>query len=845
MTRIARLVAVLCLVSAAAPVRAEEPSKEDVEFFEKHIRPLLVEHCYECHSAKAKDVGGGLLLDHKKGWEEGGDLGPAIEPGEPDESLLIRAVRYAECDLQMPPSGKLPDEAIERLEEWVRRGAPDPRSEDPAEKPKEKSAAWDLESARQHWAFKPPVDPPLPAVKDTAWPQSPIDFFILADLEKHGLHPAPPADKRTLLRRATFDLTGLPPTREEMNDFLADKSPEAFARVVDRLLASPRYGERWGRHWLDVARYADSNGLDENVAHGNAWRYRDWVVGAFNRDLPFADFLVWQLAGDLVESGKRKAESGKPEESKSAQNTPSDVPLSAFRFPRSQERLTATGFLSLGPKVLAEPDKDKMKMDIVDEQIDTVGKAFLGLTLGCARCHDHKFDPIPTADYYALAGVFCSTETMESYKTIARWYEHPMPTPEEAERQKQHQQAVAAKKADIEAAVKAANEQLLSMLGQGAELPKDAESKYPDETKAKLKALRDEQATLEKNAPEISSAMGVKDGKVADVAVHIRGSHLNLGEVAPRRFPQVLAGAEQAPFPSDQSGRLQLAEWMADPRHPLTWRVFVNRLWRWRFGEGLVPSTDNFGLLGERPTNQPLLDFLAHRLIAGDGSVKAMHRLMMLSSTYQMSGAYDARAAGVDPANRLLWRYPPRRLEAEAVRDSLLFVAGSLDPKMGGSLLHVKNREFFFDHTSKDQTTYQYYQRSLYLPVVRNHVYDALELFDFPDPAVLSGDRSTTTVAPQALLLMNGEVAWEAAERLANRLLAADEADDRGRLNALYETALGRPAGDDEADRALSFVAHYEATYAQDAAGASDAKLRAWQSLCQAVLASNEFLYVQ
>jgi hypothetical protein len=283
---------------------------------------------------------------------------------------------------------------------------------------------------------------------------------------------------------------------------------------------------------------------------------------------------------------------------------------------------------------------------------------------------------------------------------------------------------------------------------------------------------------------------------------------------------------------------------MADPRHPLTWRVFANRLWRWRFGEGIVPSTENFGLLGERPTNQPLLDFLTHRLIASGGSVKATHRLMMLSSTYQMSGAYNERAASIDPENRLLWRHPPQRLEAEAVRDSLLFVVGLLDPKMGGSLLHVKNREFFFDHTSKDQTTYQYYQRSLYLPVVRNHVYDALELFDFPDPAVLNGDRATTTIAPQALLLMNGEVVWEAAERFATRLLE-QTADERSRVNRLYETALGRPAADDEADRALSFVAQYEAAYVQDAPGAGDARLRSWQALCQAVLASNEFMYVK
>lgn len=820
MTRAAFLTASLIsfLMAPAYPLRAEELSQDDHDFFEKKIRPLLVQHCYECHSEESGEPAGNLLLDRKAGWVEGGDLGPAIVPGKPDESLLIGAIRYAESDLEMPPTGKLSDAEIKLFEEWVRRGAPDPRTTAAAGKP---ASSIDLEAGRRHWAFQPVIDPPLPEVKDTSWPQSSIDFFILAALEDKGLRPAPAADKRTLLRRATIDLTGMPPTPEEVEAFLADESPGAFARVVDRLLASPHYGERWGRHWLDVARYADSNGLDENIAHGNAWRYRDWVVSAFNHDLPFADFLVWQLAGDLL-----------PTEN------------DALR----RERLTATGFLSLGPKVLAEPDKDKMQMDIVDEQIDTTGRAFLGLTLGCARCHDHKFDPLPTTDYYALAGVFKSTRTMESFKTIARWYEHPLPTPEDQQRLKQHEAAVAAKKAEIEQFVKAANEQLLSALETGAELPKDAESKYPEETKARLKALRDELSKLEKNPPEITSAMGVQEGDVADVAVHIRGSHRNLGEVTPRRFPLVLA-SESPPFPSDQSGRLQLAEWMASPDHPLTWRVFVNRIWRWRFGQGIVPTTDNFGMLGDTPTNALLLDHLVHRFLDSGGSVKAMHRLLMQSSLYQMGGAFDPHAASVDPENRLLWRRAPRRMEAEVVRDSLLAVSGLLDRKMGGSLLHVKNREFLFNHTSKDQTTYDDVCRSLYLPIIRNNVYDALELFDFPDPAVMNGNRATTTVAPQALLLLNGGTAWDASRALGERLLARNDLEDRERITLLYEIALSRLPDDDEIDRALSFMAAYANTEApktaEPTAASNDVRAAAWQSLCQAVLASNEFIYVK
>ncbi len=816
MTRFACLAASLLAFQliGTTTLLGDEPSQDDINFFEKHIRPLLVNHCYECHSEQADDIGGNLLLDRKAGWEEGGDLGPAIIPGNPEKSLLIRAVRYVECDLQMPPSGKLSDEELKALEEWIERGAPDPRTE---EKRTAKPPTIDIESGRQHWAFQPLSSPTLPQVQDASWPQSPIDYFVLAGLEANHLQPAPPADKRTLIRRATFDLTGLPPTSEEVHAFLADESPDAFARLVDRLLASPHYGERWGRHWLDVARYADSNGLDENIAHGNAWRYRDWVVSAFNQDLSFSDFVAWQIAGDLL-----------PAEDES----------------RRREQLIATGFLVLGPKVLAESDEQKMRMDIVDEQIDTVGRSLLGLTLGCARCHDHKFDPIPTSDYYALAGVFCSTRTMETYKRIARWYEHSMPTPEEQELQRRHLQSIEAKKSEIETVVQAANEQLLSMLESGAPLPQDAESKYPEETKTKLKTLRDEVAKLEKSPPEVSSAMGVTEGEVADVAVHIRGSHLNLGDVVPRRFPQVLTTHDSSLLPADQSGRLQLAQWMTDPAHPLTRRVFVNRLWRWRFGEGVVPSTDNFGLLGEKPTNLPLLDFLAQRLIDEDGSVKAMHRLMMLSSTYQMSGQFNAQAANIDPTNRLLWRRTPQRLEAESVRDSLLFVSQKLDSKMGGSLLHVKNREFLFDHTSKDQTKYDHRQRSLYLPVIRNNVYDALELFDFPDPAVLNGDRATTTVAPQALFLMNSEVAWDAMLHMAEGLLADNDLSDRTRVTTLYETTLGRPADDREIDRALAFVGQYASDYVGETSQ-HDVRRHAWRALCLAVIASNEFIYIK
>jgi hypothetical protein len=666
------------------------------------------------------------------------------------------------------------------------------------------------------WSFQSPVDPPVPVVKDQAWSNNLLDHFILAKLEANGLHPAPPADKRTLLRRVTFDLTGLPPTPEEIDTFSADHSANAFAKVIDRLLAAPVYGERWARHWLDVARYADSNGLDENVAHGNAWRYRDYVVAAFNQDKPCDQFLLEQLAGDL---------------------------LPAKDEATRHEHLIATGFLGLGPKVLAEVDERKMEMDIIDEQIDTVGRAFLGLTLGCARCHDHKFDPIDTEDYYALAGIFKSTRTMEHFKKVARWWENPLATPAEQARKAAHDRRIAQQKQAIQSLLKKANDQVRATAKDDPKPRKYPEASYPEETKKELQRLRADLAQLEKTAPEVPSAMGVTEGTVADVSVHIRGNHLKLGKVVPRRVPRALAGKDDPTFETRQSGRLQLAHWLVRRDHPLTSRVLVNRLWRWHFGQGLVRSVDNFGALGEPPSHPELLDWLAQRFVDNSWSIKAVHRLILLSKTYQMSSTHDAGAAERDPENRLLWRAPRRRLEAEALRDALLAVGGLLDRTPGGSLLHVKNRDYFFDHTSKDTTKYSSRRRSLYLPIVRNHLYDVFQLFDCTDATVLSGDRATTTVAPQALFMLNSDLVWEASESLAANLLAT-ESDDALRVQHLYLKAYGRPPTPEEVARAHSLVEGVERALPAQETDAARRRLRAWACLCQMVLAANEFVYL-
>jgi len=811
---------------------SSKQSASNLAFFEKRIRPLLVEHCYKCHGAEKQTSG--LRLDTRGGILGGGERGPAVTPGNPEESLLVVATSYGNPDLQMPPDKKLSDQQIADLKRWVKLGAPYPE-DDSEPRAKQKKPVIDIQQGRKFWAFQPVREVPLPKVKETAWVRSPLDRFILAALEAKGLRPAAAADKRTLIRRATLDLTGLPPTPEEVESFLADGSPEAFAKVVERLLASPHYGERWGRHWLDVARYADSNGLDENICHGNAWRYRDYVVAAFNRDKPYDEFIIEQVAGDLL---------GPPSDEKSSPAGGSGIAadLEALRH----ERLIATGFLALGPKVLAEVDETKMEMDIIDEQVSTVSQAFLGITLGCARCHDHKFDPLSTEDYYAVAGVFKSTKTMEHFKKIARWWENPIATADDLAKKAAHDRLVAAKQDEINRLTGEASERVKGALAaRGMQPPKDLEPLYPDEVKAQLKQLREELAAIQKQAPEIPTAMGVAEGAVTDLKVHIRGSHLSLGQEVPRGFPKVLAAVNLPTINGKQSGRRELAEWLVRSDNPLTARVMVNRLWRWHFGRGIVASTDNFGMLGDRPTHPELLDWLARRFVSNGWSIKAMHRLIMLSATYQMSSDHDAAAAKVDPENLLVWRANIRRLEVEALRDAVLAVSGGLDRQMGGSLVHVKNREFFFDHTSKDTTRYDSPRRSIYLPVVRNHMYDVFDLFDYTDATVTSGDRATSTVAPQALFALNSELMLEAGKRLAERLLSQSELGDAERVHQLYLRAYSRPASASEVRRAATFIARAQQQVQEQASDQEARRLRAWALLCQMVLAANEFTYVR
>lgn len=802
------LCALLCIVLAAdEPTGIAPPTVDQLRFFEASVRPVLVEHCQKCHGEKKQ--WGGLRLDTREALLRGGDSGAAIVPGKPNESLLIRAVRHEDADFKMPKDGKLADRQIANLARWIEMGAPFPDAPKTAVRTRDP----------MHWSFHPPDKQRVPVVTNPMWSQTALDNFILSKLESANLPPAAKADKRTLIRRVTFDLLGLPPSPAEVDEFLADDREDAFARLVDRLLASPAYGERWGRHWLDVARYADSNGLDENIAHGNAWRYRDYVVKAFNRDQPIDRFIVEQLAGDL---------------------------LTADDEAQRHEQLIATGFLSIGPKVLAEVNQDKMQMDIVDEQLDTIGRVFLGLTLGCARCHDHKFDPIDTADYYGMAGILKSTRTMDTYTKVAKWHENELPSATLTAMRNEYEAQLAKRKQAIDEFVAQADKQVREKLAaDGTEKPPEKlETLYPDVTKAELTKLREELSTLEKNPPDYPAAMGVSEDKVIDLAIHVRGNPLKLGDVISRRTPTALRGPQPPQFSPDESGRRQLAEWLIDSDHPLTARVFVNRVWRWHFGKGLVRTTDNFGLLGEAPSHPELLDWLARRFVNDGWSLKSLHRLILNSNTYQQSSSQSAELVARDPETRLFGRADVRRLEAEEVRDSLLAVSDQLEATFGGSLLKVKNRGYLFDHTSIDLSDYTSRRRSLYLPVIRNNVFDLFQLLDFPDPAVPGGDRATTTVAPQALLMLNSDFVMHSADEFAARLLA-EQITEEQKIVRLYALAYGREPTVEERRANAAFLVKLDQSFAAQESDVDQRRQRAWSVLCHVIFAANEFVYVR
>ena len=744
----------------------------DTEFFESKVRPLLVNRCHECHSVKAKKMKGKLLLDSREGILKGGASGPAAVSGDIDKSLLIQAVRYAKEDLQMPRSGKLPAHEIAVLEEWVRRGVPYPG---PAVA-LTNEAGIDWAKGRTFWSFQSPKLTAPPEVRDKAWPQRRGDAFILAELEKRNLTPTKPAERRVLIRRATFDLVGLPPTPEELDAFVNDKSPDAYAKLIDRLLASPHYGERWGRFWLDLARYCD---VAEQWAEGKGepWLYRDWVVRAFNDDLPYNQFVQQQLAADLMTGAA----------------------------PRD---LAALGYLGLSPTYWKELLLDHQVIKGVvaeewEERIGAVSSTFLGLTVACARCHDHKFDPISTQDYYALAGIFASIK---------------------------HTDVSMLPDAETKA-IQAA----MTKIGVLQErLKRIGKSKVADEVKetatltAQIEAIK--KATPNFDAPlakgVIESSLHVlpdgphktkleyKPAVPQVVPLQIRGVAANSGPLVPRKFLTVLSVDAPKPF-KQGSGRLELACAIVNEGAPLSARVIVNRVWKQHFGTGIVETPSDFGMQGARPTHPELLNDLTARFIQNGWSLKWLHREIMLSAAYQQASTHDERKQAIDPDNKWLWRMNRRRLEVEAWRDAMLAVAGTVNLERGGrpvDLADPKNN-----------------RRTLYGIVKRREIHDMLRLFDFPDPTAHSANRIPTTTPLQQLFTLNSPFLQQQASALMKRLKS--EANDEARVRQAYVLMYTRPATDNQMRIAREFLGD----------SPSDAR---WTQYVHALLGSNEFLFV-
>jgi cytochrome c553 len=908
-----RLAGLVYAVCAATVLAAQAP--EQIEFFEKNVRPVLASKCQSCHNQKTKMAG----IDFTTG------------AGLSEPSLVTKAVGY-EGRLKMPPAGKLPAEEIAAIERWVAMGAPWPGRGEKGEK--EEAGAGGVRRPgtpitgkdREFWSFQKVSDPAPPAVRDTAWVKTPVDRFILAKLEEKGLKPSPPASKTALLRRATFDLTGLPPTEQEIRDFLADESPEAFQKVVDRLLASPRYGERWGRHWLDVARYADSTGNDEDHRYPYAWRYRDYVIEAFNNDLPYNQFLREQIAGDLL-----------PAPDGGAVN---------------RRGIIATGFLALGAKAIAQQDKQKMLYDVYDEQLDVTTKGILGVTLACARCHDHKFDPFSTKDYYSLINFFANTRSFKDPEAhVSKLLYVPLVPREQYARYQEHLDKISGVKLEIEDLIELEKERYNQRLtprladymlaarglGDGAGLDgelvarwkaylgqdwrkkpdleqwqkasdaeaakvarayqaryeqtmanwseklrkwreqrrrmlaemnmppppkpqfkaeedgffydvyvaangpfavgeKDEEKVFSAEGKARLAELKAREKQLKESLPpEPEMACGVEDGEAVEQRVFIRGDYNHLGEPAPKGFPAVLVDAAIA-VKEPGSGRRELAEWLASADNPLTARVFVNRVWQKHFGEGIVRTPDNFGVMGERPTHPELLDWLASRFVENNWSVKSLHRLMMLSATYQMASTAGEEALKLDPENRLFSRFNRRRLDVEEIRDGMLAVSGAMDTEMGGTL----QQGFGTDgENSQDRLSINpdnYKRRTVYLPLRRANLPALLNLFDFGDATTATGKRVVTNVAPQALFMMNSAFLTEQSGLLAKALMA-EGGEAARRVERAYWRVLNRQPEASEVDAALSYVGSFQSRYGRS-------ETEAWQSLCRVLLAANEFVYV-
>jgi hypothetical protein len=739
---------VLCLAATllgTAPARAADPEGE--RFFREKIAPVLEAECYRCHSAAAEKVKAGLLLDSRDGLLRGGDTGPAVVPGRGGESLLLQALRH-EDGLEMPPKKpKLAAAVVADFATWIERGAPAPSGA-------AREGRKPLDEARRHWAFQPVRKPSPPAVRDAAWVKTPVDAFVLAKLEEKGWTPAPAAERREWLRRVSFDLTGLPPSPEEVEAYVRDASPGADERVVDRLLASPRYGERWAQHWLDVVRFAETEGYEYDRHIPDAWRYRDYVIDSLNRDKPFDRFLTEQIAGDEV--------------------APGDI-----------ECQTASTFHRLGPvrRNAGNPEIALSRNEVLTERTDILGTAFLGLTIGCARCHDHKLEPIAQKDYYRLQAYLAATD------------EHDVVLASPPER------------AAWDEASRKIKEELAALKKRSRGLTGEAKARLAAEIEAAEDRMPDPLPTVP----------GTKNDPEHRTAIHVlrRGVWESKGDAVGPRPPGILVPDDLPELPAAVADpRTRLARWLADPKHPLTARVFVNRVWQHHLGAGLVKTANDFGIKGDRPSHPELLDWLASMFVEGGWRLKPIHRLIVLSNTYRQSGRspLTSEAGLADPENRLLWHFSRRRLSAEEIRDAMLAASGRLKLKAGGPSVMVPvdaelTKLLYKPSQWKPAASPdEYDRRSIYLLAKRNLRLPFLETFDAPATLTSCARRESSTHAPQALELLNGRLSNELAEAFAHRLEKETDGDPARMVDRAFRLALGRPTTPEERSISLAFL---------------------------------------
>jgi len=826
--------ALATLAVVAVETDPAKPSPEQIQFFESQVRPILETACFKCHGGEAK-IKGGLRLTTRAAILSGGDTGPAISIDQPAKSLLLKAISYKDEDLQMPPKEQLPKEKIATLTKWVEMGAPWPAGEatvatgtGSAPAPNPHSPPKVTPETMKFWSYQPVKRPPVPQVKEQTWVKDPIDNFILQKLEAAGLAHAAPASKTALIRRAYYDLTGLPPKPQEVEAFLNDQSPDAYENVIDRLLASPQYGEKWGRHWLDVVRFAETNSFERDGVKPNAWKYRDYVINAFNNDKPYDQFVREQIAGDEL---------------------PNATP----------ESIIATGFYRLGAWDDEPSDKLQARYDELDDIVTTVGQGFLGMTMNCCRCHDHKIDPIPQKDYYSLVAFFINITPYANGRNI----QTDLVPDAQRKAHEQEVESLARRKQDLRQRIAAFEEPVLKTLSESekADLDKPRqratllepkilaatnadELRHYKELRTQLKELEDRK---ESDYPQ---ALSVKETgpTPAKSFVMKRGNANTPGEAVQPAFPEVL-NPPKVVLPPAKKGqrttglRTQLANWLTSEKNPLTARVIVNRLWEHHFGRGIVRSPNDFGFGGDKPTHPELLDYLASELVASGWHLKAIHKLIMLSNAYQMSSAGNETALAKDPQNDLFWRFDMRRLTAEEFRDAILAVTGKLNPKMGGpgiyptipaTILAGQSRPGEgWDKSSPEEAA----RRSVYIHVKRSLVVPIIAAFDAADTDFSCPARFTTTQATQSLMLLNSDMMNDEATAFAKRIHKEAGELPEAQVRFALKVALSREPAPDEVSRGVAFIDLLKTKHH----ATSDLALKQFALL---VLNLNEFVYL-